>query len=85
MGGPKLAAKPQSGPQAARPRRAAELEGAESEGGAGIVPVLRSVLGWLLALAALAALAYLANTVFKRPDPRKTRHASEPAGESAQP
>jgi serine/threonine-protein kinase len=45
-------------------------------------PVLRSVLGWLFALAALAALAYLANTVFTRPDPRKQRRTES---SSAQP
>ena len=39
--------------------------------------VLRAVVGWALALVAMAALAYLANTVFKRPDPRKLRKAQD--------
>jgi hypothetical protein len=80
----KLGAKPNAAPLGPRPRRH-EQESAPPEGGNPIAPLLRSALGWLLALAALAALAYLANTVFKRPDPRKTRQPNEAAGESAPP
>jgi predicted ATP-grasp superfamily ATP-dependent carboligase len=43
------------------------------------------VLGWLFAIAALAALAYLANTVFKRPDPRKARQAIDGTAQEAPP
>jgi hypothetical protein len=43
----------------------------------------RTVVGWVFALAALAALAYLANTVFTRPDPRKSRRARDPGAEQA--
>lgn len=68
----------------AAPRRAAERaprnQSTEDSTppGAGIA---RSVLGWLFALAALAALAYLANTVFTRPDPRKNRRAQDPSAQ----
>jgi serine/threonine protein kinase len=74
----------QGGMTPERARRAAErppLSGETDEKRG--TPVLRSVLGWLFALAALAALAYLANTVFKRPDPRKQRRANEAASEAA--
>jgi serine/threonine protein kinase len=43
--------------------------------------VARTVVGWVFALAALAVLAYLANTVFTRPDPRKSRRAQDPAAQ----
>jgi serine/threonine-protein kinase len=43
----------------------------------------RTVVGWVFALAALAVLAYLANTVFTRPDPRKGRRARDTGAEQA--
>jgi serine/threonine-protein kinase len=57
-------------------------ETSASEGGSSVA---RSVLGWLFAIAALAALAYLANTVFKRPDPRKARQSGESTTQGAPP
>jgi hypothetical protein len=72
-------AKPAARAQAERPRHAPTRAYVEEEERAKQgTPVLRSLLGWVFALAALAALAYLANAVFTRPDPRKTRRASDP-------
>jgi serine/threonine protein kinase len=69
---------------AERPRRALERPAiAESKASDGGSNIARSVLGWIFAIAALAALAYLANTVFTRPDPRKARKPVDPAAQEA--
>jgi serine/threonine protein kinase len=72
-------------PERAAPRRAAERAPVNqvedsTPPGSGIA---RTVVGWVFALAALAALAYLANTVFTRPDPRKSRRAQDQAAQQA--
>ena len=67
-GSPYAADRPRPAPRPYTP------EQPPAEGGSKIA---RSVLGWLFAIAALAALAYLANTVFTRPDPRKARQQSD--------
>jgi serine/threonine-protein kinase len=47
---------------------------------------LRSAAGWLLVIGAIALLAYVANAVFKRPEPRKYRRAAdEPVGQPSSP
>ncbi|MET0342908.1 MAG: serine/threonine-protein kinase [Polyangiales bacterium] len=46
---------------------------------AGIGRIVVGVIGWLAAAAAIAVLVYLASNVFRRPDPRQKRRASEAA------
>jgi hypothetical protein len=75
-GGPAKQANASPYAGADRPRPPLRPYTGESPAGGGS-SVVRSVLGWLFAIAALAALAYLANTVFTRPDPRKTRQGGD--------
>jgi hypothetical protein len=82
--GPAAAGQPKpANPQYAadRPRPPVRPYTGETSASEGRSSIARSVLGWLFAIAALAALAYLANTVFKRPDPRKARQPSESASQ----
>jgi serine/threonine protein kinase len=68
----------------AAPRRAAERAPVHHDAEESTRPgsgIARTVVGWVFALAALAALAYLANTVFTRPDPRKGRRAQDSAAQ----
>jgi serine/threonine protein kinase len=47
--------------------------------------IVGAVVGWMAALGALVLLVYLASAVFKRPDPRKHKRASDDGAESAGP
>jgi serine/threonine protein kinase len=63
--------------------RAPQVAQAAEESTPPAARIARTVVGWVFALAALAALAYLANTVFTRPDPRKSRRAQDPSAQQA--
>jgi serine/threonine-protein kinase len=69
---------------AAAPRtkkaRVEEPEESEPEGPSGLARFGRALAGWVLALVAMAALAYVATLVFNRPDPRKARRTPPSQG-----
>ncbi len=67
-------------PQVARPVRSASAGhqggGHEAEESSGLV---RALLRWLAVLVAIFALGYVANLVFSRPEPRKSRQTTAPS------
>ncbi len=66
-------------PTRARGPRRAESAGRRDSGesGASLAKLARAVGSWLLALAAVGALIYVASLVFERPEPHKVRRSQE--------